>query len=220
MKSYNIMLSTTLFFIVFILALILQSCNEIRPDSPTIMDKTQYVDYYCVQNNTSYCVKLENDIELKETNSSASAGMTSASYLTLGHMECIFINVNDRQKYDGKIEIPFRHRFSMTNTAYVNQINIALYDENIIPLDDTGWYLKDITYKTSKEGFLKFVSIQHNDSSGMFYTWNYENISLDEIGDNLFPYDKQLLDKYLTQVEPGHVRLHVFSLTDEYLAKE
>ncbi|MBR1563822.1 MAG: hypothetical protein IJ650_00590 [Paludibacteraceae bacterium] len=221
MKTENLLSNILLVFSLTSMVFTLKSCEEPNHELPLVIPEvenaTQYVDMYCLQNNTNNVIwPLIWGIDTRGHN----IMIGHSTILTPTKMECALFYIHDEDsEVDKPLNLTQRHRINWVDFASdFAGLEFDVYEYHSEDFHENGWKIinHDFFDKKIESSHIKPIELKD-----MFIPENYTTTEINnDIDFILSPYDKQLLDKYLTQVEPGHVRLHVFSLTDEYLAKE
>ena len=169
--------------------------HDLPLDVPQVADSTQYVDLYCGQNATSgtICFGVQKNGETWDIKSGC------GPLLQNGHMDCFLFRIHDDASiYEGLLDLSMRHRISWKDSWKNEGVHIT-------------------TYKSDNSALAHYLATDQ-DKNGMFYGANYQMVTFESIKGKLNSDDQRLLDKYVMQVDPGHVRVFVFSVDDDCLS--
>ena len=192
--SKNVLLATSL-----LLLCLFTSCEPKKQESPLVVpqveDSLQYVDMYCGQNASSYvaCFGVQKNGDSWDVKSGC------GPLLQKGNMDCFLFRIHDGASiYDGILDLSMRHRISWKDSWQNEGVHIT-------------------TFKSDNTALAHYVATD-KDSKGIFFAANYLLVPVESIKGKLNADDQRLMDKYLMQVEAGHVRVFVFSVDDNYLS--
>ena len=193
--SKNLLMAASLLFFC-----ILTACESKKSELPLIVpqveDSTQYVDLYCGLNNTSFVASFG-----VQKNGDSWNVKSGGPLLKNGNMDCFLFRIHDDASvYTGILDLTMRHRINWKESWQNEGVHIT-------------------TYKTTEpNSTLEHFLATDKDAKGLFFASNYQPISLESIKGKLNADDQRLLDKYLMQVDAGHVRAFVFGIDDNYLS--
>ena len=218
MKTENLLSNILLVFGLTFMVFTLKSCEEPDHQLPLVIPEveysTQYVDMYCGQNNTSFVTIF--GVQAQVSNEKRSIEIGRGHFLQNGRMDCFLFRIHDNDDiYDGVLDLSMQHRIHWLDICdKMDGINITTYKSNPDDFGENGWKLlnKDL-YSQPLNHYL----VTDTDPDGMFLASNYVSFPIESIQDILTPDDQKLLDEYRTQVKEGHIRVFVYSVTDEYL---
>lgn len=168
--------------------------EELPLQVPQVTDSTQYVDLYCAQNNTANTIS----IGVQKNGETWDIKSGCGPLLANGHMDCLQFRIHDGEAiYNGTLDMTMRHRI-VWKTAWKNEgVHITTFND--------------------AKAALAHLLASENQADGIFFAHNYQASTLEAIKGKLNADDQRLLDKYLMQVEAGHVRVFVFNIDDAYL---
>lgn len=211
-KSNIIVLQIALIFLI--------SFNSCEPNHelplviPEVENSSQYIDMYCGQNSTSFVTIFGVQAQVGNYNHSSEIGR--GHFLQNGRMDCFLFRIHDNDDiYDGVLDLSMQHRIHWLDICNkMDGIHITTYKSNPDDFDENGWKL------LNKDLFSQIQShylATNTDPNGMFFSSNYVSVPIESIRGILNPDDQILLDEYRTKVKDGHIRVFVYSITDEYL---
>ena len=208
--------------VLLISALYLSFFTSCEPDHelplviPQVDNSMQYIDMYCGQNSTSSVISFGVQAII---HNNMSVQTDHGRVLKNGRMDCFLFRIHDEDSYyDGILDLSMQHRIPWLDFCNkMDGVHITTYESKPDDFSEDGWHITNKRFFIDQSKQKDYLATDQ-DHEGMFYSSNYASVSLESIQGKLNPDDQELLDKYLTQVEEGHVRVFVYSVTDEYVA--
>ncbi len=204
-SSNNVLLAASLLFLCVFTSC--ESSHELPLVIPQVDNSEQYIDMYCGQNSTSFvaCFGVQSSEEWSPR--------TGGPLLQNGKMDCFLFRIHDNDSiYDGMLDLSMQHRVNWQDTWENDGVYITTYKNQPGDPADEGWS------KEVMNNSLDHYLATNQDQNGMFFSSNYQSVPIESIQGKLNMADQGILDKYLMQVEEGHVRVFVFNVSDSYLS--